>query len=242
MLSDAGEAWGGAYRATQKRRLAKARAFLLKHIHKADGAGKICEVGCANGDFTELFIKELKDWSVTGIDLVEAAVGRCRERFKGNGRLEFKTDSLPALREPDGEYDAVVCMDVLYYLEDKMQDGINELGRILKRDGVAVLMIPTTDEDKEGKNFIKQAGSAFDIIDVEYVYSRLYSRYFEPVIWQLYWNFYQNDHLGRPGRLIGKMSRKIYMSKRLEDAVYRISQKRGVKGISHILVAAKRKG
>jgi SAM-dependent methyltransferase len=73
------------------------------------------EVGCANGVFTTLLAPRCGD--LVAIDFSARAVELARESVAGLANVEIVQAAFPHA-VPDGNWDLVVCSEVLYYLDD----------------------------------------------------------------------------------------------------------------------------
>ncbi len=84
---------------------------------------KILEIGCGSGQFAELLHRDLQ-LEYVGIDISSTAIAQARSKSLGNFRFEVAD----ALESPllDGEYDSIVCTEVLEHLEEDLE----LLGRI----------------------------------------------------------------------------------------------------------------
>lgn len=106
-------------------------SFFDQHI---DWQGKrILDVGCAGGFMSEAIAK--KGASVTGIDPAQDAIAAAREHAAGSGLdVRYNIGVGEELPYDDGEFDAVVCVDVLEHVADLSQT-ISEISRVLKPGG-----------------------------------------------------------------------------------------------------------
>jgi SAM-dependent methyltransferase len=75
--------------------------------------GRVLEIGCAVGTFTELLAPRATD--LLAIDVSEAAIQQAKERMSGHPHVHLEVRDLPAAF-PDGPFDLIVASDVLYYL------------------------------------------------------------------------------------------------------------------------------
>jgi predicted TPR repeat methyltransferase len=75
--------------------------------------GRVLEIGCAVGSFTELIAPRATD--LLAIDVSEAAIQQATERMSGHPHVHLEARALPA-EFPDGPFDLIIASDVLYYL------------------------------------------------------------------------------------------------------------------------------
>jgi SAM-dependent methyltransferase len=86
--------------------------------------GRILELGCAVGSFTEILAPRATD--VLAVDVSQAAVDQVVRRLRDHPNVRAKAMSIPA-EFPDETFDLVVASDVLYYLS------VEELKRCVAR-------------------------------------------------------------------------------------------------------------
>ena len=86
--------------------------------------GRVLELGCAVGSFTELLAPRATD--VLAVDVSQAAVDQVARRLRDHPNVRAKALTIPA-EFPDETFDLVVASDVLYYLS------IQDLQRCLAR-------------------------------------------------------------------------------------------------------------
>lgn len=86
--------------------------------------GRVLELGCAVGSFTELLAPRATD--LLAVDVSQAAVDQVTRRLRDHPNVRAKALTIPA-EFPDETFDLVVASDVLYYLS------VQELQRCLAR-------------------------------------------------------------------------------------------------------------
>jgi SAM-dependent methyltransferase len=104
--------------------------------------GRVLEIGCAVGSFTELLAPRATD--LLAIDVSEAAIQQARKRMNGHPHVHLEARALPA-DFPDGPFDLIIASDVLYYLTvDDLATCLTLIERRLAPGGamVAVHYIP----------------------------------------------------------------------------------------------------
>jgi SAM-dependent methyltransferase len=95
-------------------------------IRRADGPGRLLDVGCATGVFLDGMRQ--RGWTVTGVEVNAEAARYARERLG----LEVFADELEKAGYPDASFDVVTLWDVLEHVRDP-QRTLGEIARILRR-------------------------------------------------------------------------------------------------------------
>jgi len=97
-------------------------------------AGRVLDVGCGSGQFTEILTGSLNSFdSLTGIDVAEEYITEARLKFPGN-QYEFKVASSMELPFEDESYDLVAISKALHHVEDPLAS-LLEMKRVLKPGG-----------------------------------------------------------------------------------------------------------
>jgi ubiquinone/menaquinone biosynthesis C-methylase UbiE len=94
----------------------------------------ILDVGCAKGRFSRIFVEQ--GARVVGIDIADELV---RVASRNVPEARFGVSNATGLPFPDGQFDAVVCIDVLEHIPDTEQ-AIREMIRVLKPLGRVVVV------------------------------------------------------------------------------------------------------
>jgi SAM-dependent methyltransferase len=115
--------------------------------------GSVLEVGCGIGTFTRRMLGAPGLTSLTSIDILEAAVRKCRETIH-DSRLDLRHRDV---REITGRFDAVICMNVLEHIEDD-RAALAHMLSLLTPGGTLFLLVPAhqalyTAFDVEGGHF-----------------------------------------------------------------------------------------
>ena len=118
-------------------RRAQAR-LILSTLLKFKSQGKMLDVGCGPG----IFLHEAKKmgFTVQGVDLSVWA----KEHAKENFGIDVFQGMLKDAAFPDRSFDVVVMNDVIEHLEDP-KSVLEEVGRLLKNDGVLYVSTPDID-------------------------------------------------------------------------------------------------
>jgi SAM-dependent methyltransferase len=101
------------------------------------GPARILDAGCGTGGFLRALRASRPEWTLTGVDLSPVACVLARQRTP----VPIVEASLARLPFADGAFDAVVCGDVLYHLED-VGEALREIARCLRPGGVFVANEP----------------------------------------------------------------------------------------------------
>ncbi|MCB0726101.1 MAG: class I SAM-dependent methyltransferase [Ignavibacteriae bacterium] len=104
-----------------------------KYIH-----GDILEVGCGVGSFTKLITDQSDFDSMYCIDISSAAIDHIKKR---NFSKEIKIECLD-LMDAEGEYDFIVCMNVMEHVKDDV-NFFKKLLELLKPGGVLFHLVPS---------------------------------------------------------------------------------------------------
>lgn len=98
--------------------------------------GRILDAGCGSGTTTQALLDA--GWDAFGVDASPGMVKEANARLQkaGYGGDRVKRSSLTELSAfPDGHFDAVMCIGVMYYIKDDV-DAYAEIHRILKPGGI----------------------------------------------------------------------------------------------------------
>jgi SAM-dependent methyltransferase len=99
---------------------------------------RVLDAGCGTGGMLGFLTNEIPLLEASGIDVSEVAVRHCHER----GLPMVSTGSVNALPFADGEFDAVLSLDVLYHEAVDEESALREMRRVLRPGGVLVLNLP----------------------------------------------------------------------------------------------------
>ena len=119
---------------------------ILKELKgKLEGLS-VLDAGCAQGrDTAEIANYGIK---VTGIDANKGFISEAR---KNHSKVKFDVGKIEHLPYQDGQFDAVYCVNTLFYT--KPQESLSELERVLKVGGIAFITLDEKiidlDQDKE---------------------------------------------------------------------------------------------
>jgi 2-polyprenyl-3-methyl-5-hydroxy-6-metoxy-1,4-benzoquinol methylase len=115
------------------------RLALTKSILKDLKPGKLLDAGCGGG-FTSAEFFDL-GWDVSAIDFSENMVAEAKKFFSSRN-AEAINISAADVRDlklfNNEEFDVVICLGVLYYIEDP-SNAYEEFSRVLKKGGLLIL-------------------------------------------------------------------------------------------------------
>lgn len=115
-------------------RVRKCRRQILACLEYAPHARDLLDVGCSAGYVLEA--AQSVGLSATGLDSSKFAVSLCRER---GYRAEL--GSLTQMPLPDASFDVVTLKHTLEHVPQPMQ-GLHEIARVLRPEGIAFLIVP----------------------------------------------------------------------------------------------------
>jgi SAM-dependent methyltransferase len=97
--------------------------------------GNLLDIGCATGTFFENF--QAAGWNLFGVDTAGLGVAQARSKYGA----DVFCGTLREAQYPSDFFDVVTLLDTIYYAPDPRAE-LDEIGRILKRDGVLAVEIP----------------------------------------------------------------------------------------------------
>lgn len=135
-FEDHEDPWDYATVSYQRDRI-RSEAAMLDSARGAVRFGKVLEVGCAEGIFTEILVPQCE--SLLAVDISRVALARARRRLSSDEHVEFaewdlRVDPLP------GTYDLIVMIHALEYIRNpvyvrkartKLVDGLRPGGYLL---------------------------------------------------------------------------------------------------------------
>lgn len=134
----------------------------------------LLEIGCALGDYTQRIFNMNPSNSLIGIDIAENAIFRVSKNFP---EICFNVGSLPNLNFKDNSFNGIICLEVLYYLNEANQRiSLAQIAQILKPDGFLLLSggINQGSQYFNDKKIVSMISEYFLIEKIQYNYSKLY--------------------------------------------------------------------
>src|SRR5690606_38382694 len=100
---------------------------------------KVLDYGCNSGDLVSVLQQQAAGFDYHGIDINDAAIARCRERFGAAYRFShYDGESLPMLEK---EFDIVLLNHSLGHVASP-EKALGEVFRVLKERGVIAIATP----------------------------------------------------------------------------------------------------
>ncbi len=134
--------------------------FLKLHLKKNQ---KILDLACGYGRLAIPLAKA--GYDIDGIDLAPNFIRDAKAQAKEKRlKINFKVGNMLRLPYKDKSFDAIICMwssfNHLLTLKDQSK-GLNEILRILRKDGFAIIDMPSY-KVSEGKHLIKENIGGFE--------------------------------------------------------------------------------
>ncbi len=125
-----------------------------EHIIRYDFATQFCknktvlDLGCGSG-YGSYYLKTYGAKNVYGIDLSQEAADYCREAYPS---CHFKQGRATNTTYKNNSFDVVVCFELIEHLSEQ-EELMNEIKRILKKDGILIMSTPNKDTFPRGNPF-----------------------------------------------------------------------------------------
>lgn len=104
--------------------------------------GKVLDIGCADGLFTQVILKKTKAQKVIGIDVLKSSVQWAKNHWKKNKKMQFKLGNAHKLDFEKDTFGAVFALEVLEHVPEP-EKVLKEIKRVLKKGGYAIFLVPT---------------------------------------------------------------------------------------------------
>lgn len=163
-LREVFEAWAQTGRAEGMERghgHAARRAFELLKLARE---GWYLDIGCGNGYTVRWAAEAAPDGWAVGIDLSPAMVERARTASSGMSNVEFQVATFPDTALPHGCFDAVLSMEVVYYLPD-LHDALREIARLLVPGGRFACVVDYYEENPASHGWPGELGVEMTLLD-----------------------------------------------------------------------------
>lgn len=136
--------------------------------------GKILDVGCGHGVFSEMLAQKSSQREVLGIDPSSHKVRLAKSKLKNIPNIKFRTAYLADIQ---GKFDCIVIIDVLYLLPDNEKvEILSRCKKLLKKNGV--LILKEVDKTSSPMFFITYLEENIMVKLLKYTYSDKRELYF----------------------------------------------------------------
>lgn len=102
-------------------------------------SGRVLDIGCHSGLFTEKIILKTNSLEVYGIDISKNAIEKAKQRIK---KGKFITGDAQNLPFKNNFFDAAFCLEMIEHV-DNPEKVLQEMYRVLKKGGYGLVLIPT---------------------------------------------------------------------------------------------------
>ena len=117
---------------------------------------RILDAGCGTGNYINTLRNRVQN--IVGIDLNEGMLKHANQKFHDDPTVTLKRGSLTEIPCDDGQFDAVMCNQVVHHLADsdaenrfsRIQIMTNEVFRVLRPGGAFVLNLSTPEQTENG--------------------------------------------------------------------------------------------
>ena len=116
--------------------------------------GKTLELGCGNGAYTKILIREAT--CLTATDYSEEMVAVSKRRLKGIGNIRVETANCLSLSYPDASFDTVFMANLLHIIPEP-DKAVAEARRVVRRNGRLLIISFTT----EGMTVFSRLGMTY---------------------------------------------------------------------------------
>lgn len=104
--------------------------------------GKVLDIGSADGVFSKVILDKSKARQIVGIDVVATSVGWANQHWRKNKKMKFILADAHKLPFKGETFGGVFAMEVLEHVYDPKKV-MQEVKRVLKKDGYAVFLVPS---------------------------------------------------------------------------------------------------
>lgn len=103
--------------------------------------GRVLDIGCADGVFSNVIFKKTKAKELIGIDVLRSSIVWANKHWK-NKKIKFKVGNAHDLKFEANSFDAVFALEVMEHVSDP-DVVIKQVKRVLKKGGYTVMLVPT---------------------------------------------------------------------------------------------------
>ena len=139
---------------------------ILRKMISTKGFESVLEIGCGNGTGTRLINKYFGPGKITAIDLDEQMIQIAKKNNRAEN-ISFMVMDASKLDFPDNTFDMVFNFGIIHHIPN-WKDCLNELKRVLKKDGELIL------EDLSIESFSGYPGKIYRSL-LAHPYERMFS-------------------------------------------------------------------
>src|ERR1700743_984216 len=174
VVGGGGAAWDDARRGKAR---AEKQALAWRVAESLPSSGRVLEVAPGPG-YLAIELARLGDYQVSGLDISETLLAIARENAAREGvRVDFRLGDAAAMPFESGIFDFVVCQAAFQNFGSPA-DALNEIRRVLKVGGTAVIVDLRPDATGEAINeYVRTiSGGVFDWLTNQLLFRRLLVR------------------------------------------------------------------
>ncbi len=116
---------------------------------------KVLEVGCGEGVFSELLLRQRQIRQFLGIDVSARAIERAQRRCRDFPAAQFQVSNILQAELGTG-FDLIILCEILYYLGDAVKPLAERVPPLLAPGGRVVLVHPWPEAEQLHAHFIAQ--------------------------------------------------------------------------------------
>jgi len=113
---------------------------VTKYSEKVNGV--VLDIGSADGVFSKVILDATQAKELIGIEALQKSVDWANKHWKKEKRLKFTVGNAHKLSFKNNFFEAVYILEVLEHVSDPLLV-LKEIKRVLKKDGYAILLVPT---------------------------------------------------------------------------------------------------
>jgi len=116
---------------------------LVQHalVDQLPPRGHVLDAGCGTGGMLAFLRERIRYLDFAGVDISEQAVQHCWRR----GLTTVRQGTVHEMPFDAGDFDAVLCLDLLYHTAVEEERALAEISRVLRPGGLLVLNLPAFD-------------------------------------------------------------------------------------------------
>jgi len=153
---------------------------------------KILDLGCGNGRLYDVLKEKKVDY--TGIDTSSSLIDKASLNYPD---VKFKLGDMANLDFPDNYFDAVLSIASFHHIPDKKlrNHAVNEMNRVLKPQGIFILMVWNLFQWRYIKAFISSILSFIIHFGLKYSWNDLWIKWGDYPIKRYYHAFFPSELL-----------------------------------------------